>query len=272
MRPTSSAAWPIRTLDEHIAVITQAIEECRKDPTEHAVHRLRTTSRRIEAQLALLRLCAEVPRLRHTGRLRRLLKLLRQRAGKVRDFDVQMESLESLRPPRRGAQWKHDQQLLIDRLKTKRKKAVVRLTRDLHQHDDDLTTRLAELTAQLKSQEAFSLEPQLLMRSATTWFQDQAFIRQGGFDDPARLHAIRKAAKLARYMGENAAKTRNAARRFAEDMETLQEAGGAWHDCLALAGVAAKYAGTKSSLTLNLQSRCTRLLKAYQRLLRQAAA
>ncbi len=69
------------------------------EPNARPVHQLRTMTRRIEGQLALLALLSGVPDYgKPADKARRLLKRLRRSAGEVRDIDVQIDLIESIVP------------------------------------------------------------------------------------------------------------------------------------------------------------------------------
>jgi len=67
-------------------------------------------------------------------------------------------------------------------------------------------------------------------------------------DDPDRLHTIRKKAKIARYMAENAPKSASPARTLASVFEEVQALGGHWHDWLVLSEMARSQMGESSPL------------------------
>lgn len=71
---------------------------CLAEPKEKAVHKLRSNTRRIEAQLLLLQHVPGLPPYRkEAARLLRELSRLRRAAGKVRDYDVHEGLLEEFR-------------------------------------------------------------------------------------------------------------------------------------------------------------------------------
>lgn len=77
------------------------------------------------------------------------------------------------------------------------------------------------------------------------------------------LHTVRKAAKAARYVAEALPDDQTlaeAARRF----ESLQEAGGQWHDALELARAARRYFGKGHDLTAAYRVQRDQKLKAYR--------
>ena len=66
-----------------------------KKPAPESVHKFRTNSRRVEAVLSEV-----VPELnRNDKKLLKLLSRLRKKAGRVRDLDVEIASLRSLKIP-----------------------------------------------------------------------------------------------------------------------------------------------------------------------------
>src|ERR1017187_7315792 len=86
------SAHPIQVLRDATTSLDAAILLCLADPEKSAVHRLRTTTRRIEAQLALLSMLPGLPPHEDEQRkVLRLIKKLRRSAGKVRDIDVQRD-------------------------------------------------------------------------------------------------------------------------------------------------------------------------------------
>ncbi len=90
MGQTEPSAYPIRTLREHVTALEGAIMLVLVDSKKDSVHRLRTSTRRIEAQLELLSLLPDLPDYRRAAKkVRRPLKELRRAAGLVRDLDVQ---------------------------------------------------------------------------------------------------------------------------------------------------------------------------------------
>jgi CHAD domain-containing protein len=269
MKATSSAAWPVRSLRERIETLKKTIDDCVESPEVKHVHKLRTTARRIEGQLVLLKEIPDAPRLRQTKKLRRDLKQLRREAGAVRDLDVLLEHVARLRP---NTPSKRDRERLRDTLQTERAHEARALQHLLERRGSKLLRRIAELLDQLEQHNALTIEPAALAQLAHAWFLQRTQRAAHNKDDTTRLHDIRKAAKLARYMGENAGGRSNAAIRLAEQMEELQEAGGRWHDCLTLAEAAAMRLAKSSSLPSHLSKRCVTLRDGYERMLQKVIA
>jgi len=258
------AAYPVHVLNEHVTALASAIDDCLKNPELKPVHRLRTGTRRIEGQLALFGAIPEFTLQKNRKRLRRVLKKIRRAAGNVRDLDVQMETIDGLRTSG-AAVWKRDRTRLHDLLNEERKAAAEELNTTLGRNGKDLKQLLKKLVKQLEPEEKLALNPQHLAELTRVWFAGRVAVQESGTDDPDQLHAIRKAAKLARYIAENAPNSANPARAIAERFEAVQEAGGRWHDDLILAGIARERLGASSQLTQELERRCLAALKRYQK-------
>jgi len=84
--------------------------------------------------------------------------------------------------------------------------------------------------------------------------------------DDEQLHAMRKSAKTARYMVENAAGS-SRARRVEAKYDALQDAGGEWHDWLDLAETSREHFGRKHPLTVAATERCAEARGRYVKLL-----
>lgn len=92
--------FPVQVLREHATTLEAALSVCLADPAHKPVHRLRTETRRVEAQLLLLAQLPEVPEHRdESAALRKQLKKLRRAAGEVRDLDVQRKLLDDYVDP-----------------------------------------------------------------------------------------------------------------------------------------------------------------------------
>lgn len=265
---TPDAAQPVAVLIDHVSALASAIDDCAKNPTVKLVHRLRTGTRRIEGQLALFAAVPDLTQQKHKGRLRVALKDVRRAAGRVRDLDVQMEMLDALRPGAQVTAWRRDRSRLHRHLEEERKVFAKKLIKVLRREGKAFKKMLEELVNDLQPAKNFSLEPQPLAELARAWFATRLSIDSDDSDDPVRLHAIRKAAKLARYIAENAPDTRNLARELAGEFESLQVAGGTWHDELILSQIAAEEVGSTSPLTNALTKRCLAALQKYRKRLR----
>lgn len=271
MAASSTSAHPIRTLREYVTALEAAITLCLADPKTKPVHRLRTTTRRIEAQLALIDLLPGTPD--HTKlarKTRRILKKLRRAAGEVRDLDVQMDLIESIADERPTREITKDSDRLRSDFKEDRKESEKELLHLLQQQKSDLAPLLEDLLDALEPVEELSLTSAQLTTLAKDWFHANIPpARDGVEDDTDHLHAIRKIAKLTRYLAENAPKEAATARRLAQSFEDLQQSGGEWHDWLVLAEIAEKKLGPSSLLVTELSNRRASALQMYKEHLHQ---
>ncbi len=206
-----------------------------------SVHGFRTTSRRLQTLLEEV-----IPdRDRNQKRLLKLLGRLRQRAGKVRDLDVQLAALRSLKvpqEPRRKTQLTHG---LIE-LRAKHEKKLRKML-------DKETIR--EIRKRLKRgfREAASGQGRDPLDVARAMLAQ--VVRPAGPITEDLLHQYRIAVKRARYAAEFAPKSAEAAQLVAQ-LKKLQDALGNWHDWLTLTQTAAKRLGdiNQSSLVAALHN------------------
>jgi CHAD domain-containing protein len=260
----NTKAHPIKTLRQYVTDIEAGILVCLDDPAMKPVHRLRTTTRRIEAQLILLKLL-RVP-LIHGGdaqKAGRLLKKIRRAAGEVRDLDVQIDLIAEHAPTNA----RRDADRLIASLKQQRDDASATLIKVLGKQHPKLTQALESLMRTVEETQPADVTSTQLSSLTREWF---AKTTPEQSDDPDRLHRIRKNAKLARYLAENGPKSARTVRNLAAKFESVQEAGGQWHDWLILAEIASDQVGKSSELTRFLVRRCRTSLSAYRRRLTDA--
>jgi CHAD domain-containing protein len=192
------------------------------------VHRFRTHTRRLQILLSELS-----PKLdRNQKKLLKLLSRIRKRAGKLRDLDVQLVALRSLkvpREPRRKTQLVNHLIELRGEQDKKLRKAV-----------DDGTVR--EIRKRLKrasknfSPEA-SQDPLVLAKKMIAGIS--------GLEAPLSellLHQYRIVTKRARYAAEFAAPSAEATQIMA-GLKRIQDALGDWHDWFTLTQTASEHLG-----------------------------
>jgi CHAD domain-containing protein len=192
------------------------------------VHGFRTTARRVQTLLEEF-----VPD--HSRNQKKLLKLLtriRKRAGKVRDLDVQLAALRSLKipqEPRRKTQLAHN---LIE-LRAKHEKQLRKvLTRDsMH----EVRKRLKRTSKEIELESG--IDPLLAARQILAQVN-----RPEGPPAEEVLHQYRVRVKRARYAAELAPKSAGATE-FIIQMKRLQDAIGDWHDWLCLTQTASARVG-----------------------------
>ncbi|MGI4830303.1 MAG: CHAD domain-containing protein, partial [Janthinobacterium lividum] len=286
---------PVQVLREHTVALEAALTVCLADPATKPVHRLRTETRRVEAQLLLLTQMPALPEHRkETERLRHALKRLRQAAGEVRDLDVQRKRLEEMadgeaegadeltataeggEDGRSTAKAVRDgAAALRDYLKSKRENAAKGLQDLLEKHGSKAARAAEKLLAVLEPAEETPLAEDELLRQAEAVFAHSGLLAEGvpGDLDEDELHTVRKAAKAARYLAETLPGAdgkeggKSAGAVAASRFEALQEAGGQWHDALELAKAAKSFLGRRHELTEAIAAERGRHLESYRKAL-----
>jgi CHAD domain-containing protein len=256
---TSTSARPIQTLREQITNLEAAITVCLPDPSPKAVHKLRTSTRRVEAQLTLLSLLPGLPpHQKPEKEARRLLKKLRRAAGTVRDLDVQIDLIQE----KTSESTKEASDDLSTVLKLQRVQVEANLLHILNKHQAKLTRSLESLFEDLDPAKSQTVTATRLSALTQDWFT-QNIPSEAMPDDPDQLHAIRKTAKLARYIAETAPKSARTPRKLAAAFESLQQAGGEWHDWLILSAIAQDKLGD-SPLAQAFRGHCKTALVNYR--------
>jgi CHAD domain-containing protein len=200
-----------------------------------SVHGFRTTTRRLETLLE--QLLSE--RNRNQKKLLKTLNRIRRRAGKVRDLDVQLAALRSLKvpqEPRRKTQLMHR---LIELRATHEKRLRKLLTKNAIR---DLRKRLKRGAKEVRpenSRDALTVARAML----------HEVVRPAGPVSEDLLHQYRTVVKRARYAAEFAPKSAEATQ-FISQVKRLQDAVGNWHDWLILTRAAAKRLGDVSQSSL----------------------
>jgi len=200
-----------------------------------AVHGFRTSARRLETLLEEI-----APRRdRHTKKLLKLLNEIRRRAGKVRDLDVQIEALRSLKVPQEPRRKTRLMQNLLE-LRLKREAKLRKLL-----HKDDIRDVRRRLKQTYKGFETDGARDPLAVGR-----QILASVIAGHSSmDEEKLHRCRIAVKRARYAAEFAGKS-PAATEFIADLQRMQDALGNWHDWQLLTETAKRRLGEVNQSSL----------------------
>jgi CHAD domain-containing protein len=200
-----------------------------------SVHGFRTTTRRLETLLEQL-----LPeRDRNQKKLLKMLNRIRRRAGKVRDLDVQLAALRSLKvpqEPRRKTQLMHR---LIELRAKHEKKLRKLLTKNSIRELRKRLKRGAKEVQPQNSRDALSVARAML----------NEVVRPAGPVSEDLLHQYRTVVKRARYAAEFAPKSAQATQ-FISQVKQLQDAVGNWHDWLILTQAAAKRLGDVNQSSL----------------------
>ena len=255
-----TATNPIRSLRQQATRLEAAITVSLASPTRKAVHELRSETRRIEAQLDLLRMMRSLPPYRAAAeKLERRLRKLRRLAGKVRDCDVQRKllkktgELDSQNEARSESQdeLQKDKDKLRKILRRRRRRAESRLLHSLERQRTKLARDLEAVLEAVKAHEDTAVEADHLLKPIERRIARSSGIQGFHQADEKTLHNLRKAAKHARYQCEAIPGERAAV--LASQLEEMQDAGGEWHDLLMLAEHGAKELGADHPLSRVLE-------------------
>jgi CHAD domain-containing protein len=221
--------------------LEQDLVKLSSKPRAENVHRFRTGTRRLQILLGELS-----PKLdRNQRKLLKQLARIRRRAGKVRDLDVQLAALRSLKipqEPRRKTQ-------LVNRLIELRAQQEKKLEKAV---DDDsvreIRKRLKRAAKNFKPEA--SRDPLAVARGML-----EAINRGEAPITEALLHQYRILSKRARYAAEFAERSREA-EQFIAGLKRIQDALGDWHDWLTLTQTASRHLGevSESSLAAELHN------------------
>jgi len=192
------------------------------------IHRFRTTNRRLQTLLEQV-----IPdRDHHQKKLLKMLDRIRKRAGKVRDLDVQLAALRSLKVPQEPRR----KTLLMHRLIELRVKHEKKLQKLLNKETiHEIRKRLKRASHEVKLESGGDA-----LAAARTMLAQ--VVRPAGPVTEDLLHRYRIVVKRARYAAEFAPKSTEAAQ-FIAQLKRLQDAIGNWHDWLTLTNTAAKRLG-----------------------------
>jgi len=196
------------------------------------VHQLRTTIRRVETLLA-----TTLPALgRKEQKLLKQLDRLRRRAGKVRDLDVQIQALRSLRLE----SITRDRARVMAFLEKARAKRESKLLRAFQNEvGGGLHKRLERTATRLQREFSKPAQPgsdeQHFLTAALDKFA--AVVKQHPALSEGNLHSFRMGCKRVRYLAEMAGEGPRVAA-VIEPLKRIQDAIGVWHDWLTLAATA----------------------------------
>jgi CHAD domain-containing protein len=217
---------PIVTFLRHSAILKAMMAECADTPKLKAVHRLRSTTRRMEAILELLTASTNLPnRQQNKKSFRNYLRKIRRAAGKVRDIDVHLEILATYKTI-------GDAKVMEKDLNAARKKSAEKLQRRILKSNQDILHALDNLETTLAPFVDLNLSGESLAHAAQSWLATAVRGLDPQHDDD--LHSIRKACKTARYIAEVGSETSKTAASLAKRMNDIQKATGTWHDYLLL--------------------------------------
>ena len=209
--------------------LSRAIRRLSERPLPENVHHFRTTVRRIETLLDTL---VEEPGRSQRKLLKRLGRLRRQ-AGKVRDLDVQLAALRSLKLGGEAARKARLMRELTEERAVRERKLLASFDEDTLRSLRKRLVRVSEDLPQVGTAEsadgsgrndrsAFDPVELALDRFAQV-------SREHGAPSESTLHEYRMACKRIRYIAEMAGKDPRAKAVIAH-LKAMQDAIGSWHD------------------------------------------
>ncbi len=221
--------------------LEQDLVKLSSKPRAENIHRFRTGTRRLQILLGELS-----PKLdRNQKKLLKLLGRIRKRAGKVRDLDVQLAALRSLKIPQEPRRKTQLVNYLIEEREQQEKK--------LRKAADRSTIR--EIRKRLK-RASKNFNPRASRDPLTV--AKGMLEKMNRSDAPvteALLHQYRILSKRARYAAEFAEPS-SQVQQFIAKVKRIQDALGDWHDWLTLTQTAAEHLGEvrESSLVAELHN------------------
>lgn len=205
--------------------LAAAIDDCSKDATAKAVHKVRTRCRRLEAVVsAVLATHANGSgELQKAGdRVVRRLKKIRRGAGAVRDLDIHLSLVEEMAGPSPDDSAKK----LHKELTRERKRAAVVMLEITDKHKAKFETRSAEFLRMVEKLPPRERQVDTAALATAGFLEASAAMPVLRQDN---LHHFRKRSKAARYVAEINLRS-PASARLAKKLNEIQDAIGVWHD------------------------------------------
>ncbi|MGA9978385.1 MAG: CHAD domain-containing protein [Candidatus Sulfotelmatobacter sp.] len=218
------------------------VKVCSKQNAE-SVHSFRSAARRLQTLLEELAPEQE----RHHRKLLKALGRIRRRAGKLRDLDVQLAALRSLKVPQEPRRKSQLTNSLIELRTEHEKKLRKALNKEVVR---DIRRRLKRAAKDVKSA---ALGDPLAIARKMLGHPPHPDARGTLTED--LLHHYRIIGKRARYVAELAPPSAEATE-FITQLKHMQDAAGDWHDWFTLTRTAAKRLGDvhESSLVAALHN------------------
>jgi len=223
------------------ADLSKYVSRLKENPTQKGIHRLRTTIRRTETLVNYAG-----PKLgKKLEKALEELRMLRKRAGKVRDLDIQIGLLGAIGNRSASA----DRRALLDALKKKRARQAERLKAAVNKLEGSKFLNRLERITEKASESVPQNGPDPLqvaqkeLAEVANEFSTTLALK------PSRLHDLRIKLKLLRYRAELAEETPEQ-QELIERLRSVQDAIGEWHDWGMLAEGAEKQFGNRVSCAL----------------------
>lgn len=193
--------------------VSRSLDKLTQKPTPENVHAFRTSTRRLETLLQTLAPDHHRKLLKQLGRWRR-------RAGALRDIDVQINALRTLKVPEDPTR----KSLLMETLIDTRARRQRKLQKNIDEHRQQrFHKRLRKAAAALRTLDKTLQDP---LAHAHRMFEQLA--REHPDMSEATLHEYRLKCKRIRYIAE--ASDRPEAEQFIAGLVRIQDVTGAWRD------------------------------------------
>jgi CHAD domain-containing protein len=199
--------------------LSRELTKLAKNPAPENVHKFRTNSRRVEALLGEV-----APQLnRNERKLLKLLSQLRKKAGRVRDLDVEIASLRSLKIPEGNGHKSQFVDTLVEERARREEKLVKAFDRTTA---NEVRKRLKRAASEIEIPK--NTDPlALTLRKLAQLGRDHVTLTE------RTLHQYRIIGKRARYIAELAG-ANTEAKRIVDQLKHMQDVIGDWHDWLKL--------------------------------------
>jgi CHAD domain-containing protein len=236
----SMAKDPIQSVFQKLE--RDLVKVCSKQNAE-AVHRFRSAARRLQTLLEEL---LPAQGRRHKKLLKALVRI-RKRAGKVRDLDVQLSALRSLKIPQEPRRKSQLMNGLIELRAEHEKKLRKALNKQAVREIRKRLRRAAKDVKSATAGDALAVARKMLGHAPRPDAR--------GTQTEEVLHHYRIIGKRARYIAELAPPSTEAAELITQ-LKRMQDAAGDWHDWFTLTRTAAKRLGDvhESSLVAALHN------------------
>jgi CHAD domain-containing protein len=196
-----------------------------KDPCPEKVHKLRTSARKLEATFSALALDSQ----KNERQLIKGLRTIRKRAGKVRDLDVLTGDLTTVHVDGET----ECQVRILEHLGGERQRQAGKLRKLVGNNRSDLKTRLRKASVRLDKQ-IENVEPDAASLAAAESLRLSSELEFPKRLNKGNLHPYRLKLKQLRYVLELARDHP----KFVDDLGEAKDAIGNWHDWEELIGIA----------------------------------
>lgn len=218
------------------------VKVCSKQDAE-SVHHFRSAARKLQTLLEeLLPACG-----RRHKKLLKAVSRIRKRAGQVRDLDVQLGALRSLKIPQEPRRKSHLMNQLIELRAQHEKKLCKALNKEVVREIRKRLKRAAKDAKEAANVDALAVAKRMMSQAPHP--------DSRGTISEDLLHHYRIVGKRARYLAELAPPSAEATE-FITQLKRIQDAAGDWHDWFTLTRTAAKRLGDvhESSLVAALHN------------------